>query len=304
VKPTHRHIAGYLFGLCAGAVWGTTGPLSTALYAHGAALTGIGFWRILLGSAAFALYGLANRDLFRIDRRGLLLVGGVGGALVALFEVAYQFGIAGAGVAGAAALLYLAPVAVAVLAKPILGERLTALRLVLAFVVMVGAWLTVRGGHPGLSGVPVTSLLVGVTGGLLAAASYAGTTILARWAVPKYGTFKVLFWEIAGGTLLLAVVLPLAGQPPLPPSTGAAWLFVLALAAGPVVLANVFFFNAVKRIDAAPTAVAATIEPVVGALLALLLFDQRLEPLGWVGLALVIFGVSTGYLREAKEDRG
>lgn len=304
MRPTHRHIAGYLFGLGAGAVWGTTGPLSTALYAEGAALTGIGFWRVLLGTAAFALWGLYDRDLFRIDRRGLLLVGGLGGALVALFEVAYQFGIAGAGVAGAAALLYLAPVGVAVLAKPILGERLTVQRLTLAFVVMAGAWLTVRGGHPGLSGVPVTGLVVGVMGGLLAAASYAGTTLLARWAVPRYGTFKVLFWEIGGGTLLLGLILPLAGQAPLPPTTGAGWLFVLALAAGPVVLANVFFFNAVKRIDAAPTAIAANIEPVVGALLALMLFDQRLQVLGWIGLALVIFGVSAGYVREAKEDRG
>lgn len=304
MRPTRGHLAGYLFGLGAGAVWGTTGPLSTALYAQGTALTGIGFWRILLGSAAFAVWGLFDRDLFRIDRRGLLLVGGLGGALVALFEVAYQFGIAGAGVAGAAALLYLAPVAVAVLARPILGERLTALRLALASVVMVGAWLTVRGGHPGLSGVPITSLLVGVSGGLLAAASYAGTTILARWAVPRYGTFKVLFWEIAGGTLVLGALLPLAGQTPAPPATGAGWLYAVALAAGPVVLANVFFFNAVKRIDAAPTAVAATIEPVMGALLALLLLDQRLEALGWIGLALVIFGVAAGYLREAQEDRG
>jgi len=304
MSPRRGHIAGYLYGLGAGAVWGTTGPLSTALYAEGAALTGIGFWRILLGTAAFAVWGLYDRDLFRMDRRGMLLIGGLGGALVALFEVAYQFGIAGAGVAGAAALLYLAPVVVAILARPILGERLTALRLTLAVVVMVGAWLTVRGGHPGLSGVPITSLLVGVTGGLLAAVSYAGTTVLARWAVPRYGTFKVLFWEIGGGTLLLGIILPLAGQPLTLPGTPAAWTFVLALAAGPVVLANVFFFNAVKRIDAAPTAIAATIEPVVGALLALLLFNQRLEVLGWVGLALVILGVSAGYRREWREDRG
>jgi drug/metabolite transporter (DMT)-like permease len=304
VTTDRRHIAGYLCGLGAGAVWGTTGPLSTALYAEGAALTGIGFWRILLGSLAFAAWGTYDRDLFRIDRRGLLLIGGLGGALVALFEVAYQFGIAGAGVAGAAALLYLAPVAVAVLAKPILGERLTALRLALAVVVMVGAWLTVRGGHPGLGGAPITSLVVGVTGGLLAAGSYAGTTLLARWAVPRYGTFKVLFWEIAGGTLLLGVVLPLAGHSPTSPPTATGWLFALALAAGPVVLANVFFFNAAKRIDAAPTAVAATIEPVVGTLLALFLFDQRLEQLGWLGLALVILGVAGGYLREVNEDRG
>jgi DME family drug/metabolite transporter len=121
--------------------------------------------------------------------------------------------------------------------------------------------------------------------------------------VPKYGTFKVLFWEIGGGTVLLGIILPLAGQTPLPPATGAGWLFALALAAGPVVLANVFFFNAVRRIDAAPTAIAATIEPVVGALLALLLFSQQLELLGWLGLALVVLGVSAGYWREAREDR-
>jgi len=304
VTTSRRHIAGYLFGLGAGAIWGTTGPLSTLLYAQGAALTGIGFWRILISTAAFAVWGLWNRDLFRIDGRGLLLVGGVGGLLVALFEIAYQFGIAGAGVAGGSALLYLAPVAIALLAKPILGERVTTLRLSLAVLVMVGAWLTVRGGHPGLGGVPLTSLVVGVTGGLLAAASYAGTTLLARWAVPLYGTFKVLFWQIAAGTLLLAIALPLAGQTPAPPPTATGWLFALALAAGPVVLANIFFFSAVRRIDAAPTAIAANIEPVVGALLALFLFGQRLEPLGWVGLALVIGGVSAGYWREAKEDSG
>jgi drug/metabolite transporter (DMT)-like permease len=300
---TYRHIAGYLFGMGAGAVWGTTGPLSTALYAEGAALTGIGFWRVFLGTLVLGAWGATQRGFFTMDHRGLLLIGGVGGMLVALFEVAYQFGIAGAGVAGAAALLYLAPVAIAVLAKPILGERLTALRFALALVVMAGAWLTVRGGHPGLGGVPITSVLVGVTGGLLAAASYAGTTLLARWAVPRYGTLKVLFWEIAGGSLVLAVVLSLAGRAPAPPATAAGWLFALALTAGPVLGANFLFFAAVKRIDAAPTAVAATVEPVVGALLALLLFDQRLEVLGWVGLALVIAGVSGGYLREAREDR-
>jgi drug/metabolite transporter (DMT)-like permease len=303
MRITHRHIAGYLFGMAAGAVWGTTGPLSTALYAEGAALTGIGFWRIFLGTLLLAVWGLTRPRFFEMDRRGLLLVGGVGGLLVALFEVAYQFGIAGAGVAGAAALLYLAPVAIAILAKPILGERLTAPRLALAVVVMAGAWLTVRGGDPGLGGVPITSLLVGVSGGLLAAASYAGTTLLARWAVPRYGTLRVLFWEIAGGSLILAVLLPLAGETPVPPASLAGWGFVLALVAGPVLGANVLFFAAVKRIDAAPTAVAATIEPVVGALLALMLFDQRLEPLGWLGLVLVIGGVSAGYLREAREDR-
>ena len=173
-------LAGYLFALSAGAVWGTTGPLSTALYREGEAITGIGFWRLLIGLVGFLVYGLLHPGLFRIDRRAWLLVGLGGGALVALFEVAYQFGIAGAGVAGAAALLYIAPVLVAILAKPLLGERLTALRLALAIVVMVGAALTVQGGShgAGTAAIPLPSLIEGVAGGLLAMRSEEHTSEL------------------------------------------------------------------------------------------------------------------------------
>jgi DME family drug/metabolite transporter len=297
-----RRLAGYAFGLCAGAIWGTTGPLSTALYAEGAQLTAVGFWRIFLATIGFVVYGLLARDLFRIDRRGLLLVGLVGGALVALFEVAFQFGIAGIGVAPAVALLYIAPVAVAFLAHAVLGEALTPVRILLAIVVMVGVALTVNGTVAGAAGEAATSSatrLAGVIGGLLAAASYAGTTILARFAVPRYGIVKMLFFELVGGTLILALLLPLLGHAPVPPTTAAAWIYVAALGIGAVLAANFFFFAAVKRIDAAPTAVAASIEPLVGALLALMLFDQQLRWFGWLGLALVIAGVGGGVKEEA-----
>jgi DME family drug/metabolite transporter len=292
-----------LFALAAGTVWGTTGPLSTALYAAGGTLTGIGFWRILLGALALLAYGALHPEFFRVDRCGLLLVGLGGGALVALFEVAYQFGIAGAGVAAAAALLYTAPVIVAVLAKPLLGEALTTTRLLLAVLVMAGAALTVQGGShgAGLAGVATPTLALGVTGGLLAALSYAGSTLLARWSVPRYGATRVLMLEITGGTVILGLVLPLAGHPPLPPPTLAAWIYIAALAVGPVLGANFLFFAALRRIDAAPTAVAATIEPVVGTLLALAMFGQRLTALGWLGLALVVGGVAGGYLIESEE---
>jgi drug/metabolite transporter, DME family len=298
-------LAGYLFALGAGTLWGTTGPLSTALYAAGAALTGIGFWRISLGAVLLAAYGLTRPGFFRIDRRGLLVVGLGGGALVALFEVAYQFGIAGAGVAAAAALLYTAPVLVAILAKPLLGEALTAARLARAAIVMAGAALTVQGGShgSGLAGVPTPSLVVGVAGGLLAALSYAGSTLLARWSVPRYGAVRVLLLEIAGGTLLLGIVLPLAGHPPLPPPTLGGWVYIGALVLATVLGANFLFFAGVRRIDAAPTAVAATIEPVVGTLLALGLFGQHLTLVGWTGLALVVGGVAAGYVKEALAAR-
>ncbi|HET6764526.1 MAG TPA: EamA family transporter, partial [Longimicrobiaceae bacterium] len=116
----------------------------------------------------------------------------------------------------------------------------------------------------------------------------------------------VLFLEIAGGTLVLALVLPLVGASPVAAGwvpawmhSPTAWVQVAALGIVTVVLANFAFFGAAKRIDAAPTAVGASCEPVVGALLALVFLGQHLAPIGWLGLALVVSGVAGGYIRES-----
>jgi len=263
--------------------------------------TSIGFWRVLLGTACLALWGLAFRhQLFRADARGWLLVGVGGGFLVALFEIAYQFAIAGAGVAGAAAMLYTAPVLVAVLARVILKEALTPTRVLLAVLVMAGVALTVTGGSNAGAEAARLGLGAGIVGGLLSAVSYAGTTLMARFAVPRYGAVQVLFLEALGGVAILGVGLTLAGYAPAPPPSGAAWRGLAGLTAGSVLAANILFFGAVKRIEAAPAAVAATVEPVVGTLLALVLFNQRLTPLGWLGLTMVVGGVAVGYWLEAR----
>ncbi|HEY6783770.1 MAG TPA: DMT family transporter, partial [Gemmatimonadales bacterium] len=190
-------IAGYLFALGAGATWGTTGPLTTALFHGGEDITGIGFWRVSVGVVGLFFYILLfHPDLLRVDLKGWLLVFGGGGFLVAVFEVAYPYATTGVGVAGAAALLYLAPVVVAVLARAILGEALTPLRMLLAVLVMIGVGLTVSGrsDESVLSGGP--AFQTGVLGGLIAMLSYAGTTLLARWSVPRYGAVRSLFLEL------------------------------------------------------------------------------------------------------------
>lgn len=301
-SSTYRssRVIGYLFALGAGATWGTTGPLSTGLYGLMPA-TSIGFWRVLIGTIALAIWGVLFRhDLFRADRRGWLIVGLGGGAMVALFEIAYQFAIAGVGVAGAAALLYTAPVIVAVLARLVLKEALTPTRVALAVLVMIGVALTVTGGSNAGAEAARMGVTAGVAGGLLSALSYVLTSLMGRWAAPRYGVVKVLFLEAIGGVVLIWIALAIWGggrTPGLPPSA-AAWRGLLGLAAGSVIAANLLFFGAMKRIEAAPASVAATIEPVVGALLALLLFSQHLTTLGWLGLFMVVTGVATGYLLE------
>lgn len=297
-QPSGSRVIGYLFALGAGATWGTTGPLSTGLYGLMPANT-IGFWRVLIGTVALAIWGvLFRRDLFKADRRGWLIVGLGGGAMVALFEIAYQYAIGGAGVAGAAALLYTAPVMVAILARVVLKEALTPTRVALALLVMIGVALTVTGGSNAGAEAARMGLTAGIAGGLLSALSYALTSLMGRWAAPRYGVVKVLFLEAVGGVVLIWIALLIWGRPPALPPSGAAWRGLLGLAAGSVIAANLLFFGAMKRIEAAPASVAATIEPVVGSLLALLLFSQQLTTLGWLGLLMVVSGVATGYLLE------
>jgi DME family drug/metabolite transporter len=297
-------LAGFLFALAAGALWGTTGPLSTALYAEGARLTDVGFWRVLIAVLGFAAWAaLFQRDSFRAERKALLFVFGIGGVLVALFEIAFQYAIAGVGVASAVALLYTAPVMVAILARPLLAEALTPARLFMALIVMAGVAMTVNGAHIEDTIDPGARLgrTSGIIGGLLAAGSFAGTTLLARWSVPRFGAVRVLFLELAGGIIVLALFLSLAGRVPQPPPSIAGWLYIAALGAGAVLAANFCFFAAARRIDAAPTAIGASIEPIVGALLAFALFGQRLTTAGWIGLVLVVLGVAGGYAVEAMQ---
>ncbi len=168
---------------------------------------------------------------------------------------------------------------------------------------MIGVALTVTGGSNAGAEAARMGVAAGVTGGLLAALSYAFTTLMARYAVPRYGVVKVLFLEAIGGVVLIWIALSIWGRQPVWPPSAPAWRGLIGLAAGSVLAANFFFFAAVKRIEAAPASVAATIEPVVGALLALALFSQRLTLLGWVGLAMVVGGVAAGYVKEGLKQQ-
>src|SRR3989441_12613151 len=88
-----------------------------------------------------------------------------------------------------------------VLARVILKEALTTVRLLLAVVVMVGVALTVTGGSNAGAEAARLGIGAGIAGGLLSALSYALTTLMARFAVPRYGAVRVLFLEALGGEI-------------------------------------------------------------------------------------------------------
>src|SRR5207245_4507205 len=111
-------------------------------------------------------------------------------------------------------MLYTAPVIVSILARVILKEALTPVRLLLSLLVMAGVALTVTGGSNSGAEAARLGIGAGIAGGLLSAVSYALTTLMARFAVPRYGAVRVLFLEAVGGVVILGIVLTLAGRCP------------------------------------------------------------------------------------------
>jgi DME family drug/metabolite transporter len=115
---------------------------------------------------------------------------------------------------------------------------------------------------------------------------------MGRWLGYLEAIAAACLWGSSG---IFSVHLFRAGVPPeslalLRPMVGALVL-VAVFGATTIALAQFLFFDALARIEAGRASLATAIEPVVAAMLATLLLDQGLRPLGWAGIALVVAGV-------------
>ncbi|HEX9885598.1 MAG TPA: EamA family transporter [Longimicrobiales bacterium] len=287
-----RGALGYAEVLGAAVLWGSSGIFSVHLFRRGVTAEDVALLRPVLG-AVFLLAALPflGRGRPRPGLRGLIFLGGLGGLLTGVFQLAYQMSTASLGVPTTVALLYLAPAMVVAAAGPLLGEWPSARRVALAVLSIGGVWLTVLGAR----GADVTLNATGVLWGTLAGAGYAGYTLFGRRASPRYGSVATTIYSVCGASLLLSAVLPfLPGGVDVPRATGTLAILV-PYALLTIVAAPLLFYDGLGRIEAGRASITATIEPVVAALLATWLLGQHLTATGWLGLVLVVVGVAGAY---------
>lgn len=281
---------GTLAVLAAALLWGTIGVLSVALFSRGVSPWEVAFWRAALATAALLGYLLGwRRDALKLKSASdLALLAGFGAVGVGLFFSSFQLATQLTSVAVAVVLLYTAPVMVMVGAHFLLGERLTAGSAAVAALVVAGVWCTALGA----SGAQVRITAAGVAWGLAAALSYSAYYLFGRRYLPRFGVARTLFFSLLFGTIALGPSAALAGHPPRLTLSWAAWALLLALALGATLLAHSLYYWGLRRVEAGRAAVLASIEPAWASLLALVLFGQRLTPVGWFGVALVVGGVA------------
>lgn len=178
-------------------------------------------------------------------------------------------------------------------AAVIYGERLTSNRIALIVLGMVGVGLAV--GSP--AGATPAGVLFGLGAGIGCTTVVLGNHQLLRrgLTVPQIAAVSYLT------PATTFVVLSLAGWVPAPPGTVDAWAPALAYL-GATIIPWWLFYTAVSRIGAPLASLLATLEPLVGVLLAWLLIG---EPLGFgqVGGGALILSAVTALGLEGRDRR-
>ncbi|MCU7723352.1 EamA family transporter [Actinoplanes sp. KI2] len=266
------------------AVWGTTYLVTTQLLPAGHPMFA-GLMRALpAGLVALAI----TRQLPRGIWWGRALVLGalnIGAFFPLLFLAAERLPGGVAATLGATQ-----PIIVAFLAVAVLGERLSAWRLLWGLAGVAGVGLVVLGPAAALDAAGIAAGLAG------AAAMGLGVTLTKRWGRPE-GIKPMAYagWQLtAGGLVLLAPVAVTEGVPGRVDAAAVGGYLWLGLVGG--LLAYTIWFSGLWKLPVTATALLGLLSPLVAATAGALVLGQTLSATQLAGFALALSALLAGQL--------
>jgi DME family drug/metabolite transporter len=272
-----------LLVLAAAVLFGTTGT-AQALGPDGLDPLLVGGGRVVLGGALLAALAAVSGGLrgFSSWPRLPLLIGAAG---VAGYQVCFFAGVATAGVAvGTVVTIGSAPAFTGLLAWAYGQGRPSGRWTVATLLAVAGCAVLVLGG--GASRVDPVGVLLALGSGL----GYAGYAVAAKRLLdeghPPVGVMGATFG--AGGLLLVPVLLLLGAAPLADPG---ALGVILYLAVVPTAIAYVLYARGLQHLTAATAATLTLAEPVVAAMLGVVLLHEPVTPARLVGAGLVLGGL-------------
>lgn len=273
--------------LLAAVMFGTTGT-AQALGPDDTTPLGVGWLRIVIGAAGLLVIARAARAPRPVWREHgwWLLVGGVG---VAAYQPTFFTGTDRAGVALATIVaLGSGPAFAGLLDAVLFRRRPTAAWLRGTALALAGCAVLVaaQGGDTVLDA-------LGVIAALGAGASYAVYAIAAKVLIVRgMDSTRALAVMFAVGAVLL---IPLAiGQPLGWATTGSGALMIAHLGIITVAVAYALYGYGLRTLPTSTAVVLTLAEPVMAALAGVVVLDERLPVLGWVGAAVVLAGLALG----------
>lgn len=282
IKFTPRRWLGYLLLLAAACCWGMIGPVSRYAFEAGIEPLEVAFWRAFLAWFLFGFHAWVA-EATAVQSRHALGVALFAVLCVAVFYGAYQRAVDEGGAALASVLLYTAPAWVALLARWMLGERITRVKLAAIFVTLAGVVLVAFDGQTASAPSRTSALAIGF--GLLSGFTYSLYFIFGKTLLRHYATPTLFLYALPLGSALLYPLVRFNEK------NLVAWLSILFIAVVSTYLAYLAYYAGLRYLEATRAAVVVTIEPVVAALFAWLWWDERFAGFGWLGSVAILGAV-------------
>jgi probable blue pigment (indigoidine) exporter len=187
----------------------------------------------------------------------------------------------------AATLAYTMPVWAALLARPILGERL-GLHRIMALVLGISGVAVLLGGNVFHA---ETDKLPGVAIALTAAMLFAlGTVLSKRWPLVM-DPIAMTAWQVGIGCTVLLVASLVLEHPHLLEMHWFGWAALTYTAVVSLGICYLMWFAALRRLEASTAAIGTLLTPIVGVLASAIALGEPLLFPQFVSLALVVSGI-------------
>lgn len=284
-----RWRTGFALLIAAGPIWGTIGVAARLVFERTEldALE-ISWLRTFFAAPACLLFGLRllGRRLFAVRPRDMLWVAGLA-VTIYLFQYLYLVGVREIGVTVATLIcLCSIPILVALASVPLFGEQPSRTVLISLVAAVAGTGLlTVGQGATGGDG----SLSLGIVASLASAVGASIYTLGSRSFVRRYAPITALALGFPITLLIFAPVMRgghVNADIPL-----SAWLLLIYLGVGTQGIAYLLFQQGLRTESATVASIVTLLEPVLAAILAWLIFAERLGALGAIGAAMLIAGL-------------
>lgn len=276
-------LIGSLQVILAGICWGTLGIFSTQLGEIGLTSFQITTLRIVTaGMIVLVLLPKLFTTFAAMPAKqwlGLIIQSLIG---VLGMTLCYFYAVGQVGVSMAVALLYTAPVFSLVLARIILGERITAKSALLAIIAVIGVACLMAGDK--------FTINTGVAVGLLSGLCYSLYGILGKKAMGFNHSAQMVFFSSVAFSSLALLFLPQTFTTyqtvlTLPVQT---WGLVLGLSLVGTIAPFLLYMNALQKLPATTASVFTIVEPLTAIILAVFLLHQPLSMMQLIGVVLII----------------
>lgn len=276
--------------LIAGFSWGLLGVFVRGLTRLGLSTTDIAALRAL--GAMLCLCGFAAtacREVFKIRIRDIWCLAGCGILSVTLFNFCYFSAINLTTVNIAVVLLYTSPAFVMLMSRVFFREKLSFGKILSLISVIIGCVLISGVLGSGSNFLSLKVLLLGFGSAFF----YALYTIFGRFAQNRsYNGIAIVLWTFIFAGCAGGVVIDWQNtMQAVRTGGGTFWWLLAGLVLVSTILPYWTYTAGLKKLSPSLAAIFATIEPVVGTLTGLMLFDEKLTSGAFFGMFFIIGAV-------------